>query len=149
MSDATLPYWIGFSKVPGIGPARLRALLDYYGNIEAAWTANPGELRAIGLDRRSVESLVKVRETLNLEAELVKIEKLNITVLTWESLDYPKLLKNIVDPPATLYVRGALTPQDEWAIAVVGTRRATTYGKESTRLLVNGKKLMLLHNLNP
>lgn len=138
MSDATLPYWVGFSKVPGIGPVRLRALLDYYGNIEAAWTANPGELRAIGLDRRSVESLVRVRENLDLDAELVKIKKSNTTVLTWESLDYPKLLKNIVDPPATLYVRGTLTPQDEWAIAVVGTRRATTYGKESARLLVNG-----------
>lgn len=133
-----LRYWIGFSKVPGIGPARLRALLDYYGDIETAWCANPGELRAIGLDRRSVESLVKTRQTVSLEAELDKLEKLNITVLTWDSSDYPKLLKNIPDPPITLYVRGRLLPNDEWAVGVVGTRRASTYGKESTRLLVSG-----------
>lgn len=138
MAQQNLPYWIGFSKVPGIGPARLRALLDYYGDIEIAWQANPGELRAIGLDKRSVESLVKVRDTLNLEAELKKIEQLRISVLTWDSPDYPPYLKTISDPPATLYVRGTILPEDEWALAVVGTRRATTYGKESARMLVRG-----------
>ena len=64
MVTDNLGYWIGFSKVAGIGPARLRMLLDYYGNIEAAWQANPGELRAVGLDRRSVENLVKVRNSI-------------------------------------------------------------------------------------
>jgi len=138
VTQQNLPFWIGFSKVPGIGPARLRALLDYYGDIQIAWQANPGELRAIGLDKRSVESLVKVRQTLDLDAELKKIEQLNISVLTWDSTDYPQPLKNIPDPPAILYVRGDLQPEDEWALAVIGTRRATTYGKESTRMLVRG-----------
>jgi DNA processing protein len=133
-----LRYWIGFSKVPGIGPTRLRALLDYYGQIDLAWQANPGELRAIGLDKRSVENLFRVRNKLDLEAELEKLEKLGVSVLTWESQDYPRLLKNIADPPPVLYVRGQLAPQDEWALAVVGTRRATTYGKECARMLVNG-----------
>ena len=77
MTD-NLGLWVGFSKVAGIGPARLRMLLDYYGHIEAAWNANPGELRAIGLDRRSVENLVKVRHRIDLEAELKKLEKLGI-----------------------------------------------------------------------
>lgn len=138
MIEENLPFWVGFSKAPGIGPARLRILLDYYGDIKAAWQANPGELRAIGLDKRSVESLVKTRETVDLEAELIKLERLKVSVLTWESADYPKLLKNISDPPAVLYVRGQLIPQDEWALAVVGTRSATTYGKECTRILVSG-----------
>ncbi len=138
MTQQDLRFWVGFSKVPGIGPARLRALLDYYGDIKIAWQANPGELRAIGLDKRSVENLVKIRQTLDLDAELAKLEKLNITVLTWESHNYPQLLKNIPNPPAALYVRGNLIPMDEWAVAVVGTRRATTYGKECTRMLVRG-----------
>jgi DNA processing protein len=133
-----LGYWIGFSKVPGIGPARLRALLDYYGDIAAAWQANPGELRAIGLDKRSVESLVKVREQLNLAEEYDKLARLKVSLLTWDSPDYPKALQNIVDSPPTLYIRGALTPSDDWALAVVGTRQATAYGKECTRLLVGG-----------
>ncbi|HEX9923765.1 MAG TPA: DNA-processing protein DprA [Anaerolineae bacterium] len=133
-----LGYWVGFSKVAGIGPVRLRALLDYYGRIETAWQANPGELRAIGLDRRSIENLVKVRATLDLEAELKELEKLGTTILTWESPNYPDPLRNISNPPFTLYVRGELLPQDEWALAVVGTRRASTYGKDCTRMLVNG-----------
>lgn len=138
MEKDKLRYWIGFSKVPGIGPVRLRALLDYYGDIEAAWHANPGELRAVGLDRRSVESLVQVRKTVDLDREFARLAKLKTRVLTWESPDYPKLLEKIPDPPAVLYVRGQLTARDEWALAVVGTRRASTYGKESTRLLVRG-----------
>ncbi len=133
-----LRYWIGFSKVPGIGPARLRALLDYYGDIALAWQSNSGELRAIGLDKRSVENLVKVREQVDLEAELDKLHRLKVSVLTWESPDYPRLLQSIADPPPVLYVRGQLISQDEWALAVVGTREATTYGKECTRLLVSG-----------
>lgn len=138
MSETTLPFYIGFSKVPGIGPARLRALLDYYGDVQTAWNADPGELRAMGLDRRSVESLYSVRQTLDLGAELDQVRKLNVTVLTWESPDYPAALKTIADPPATLYVRGQLASLDEWAVAVVGTRSATTYGKECTRYLVRG-----------
>lgn len=136
--EEKLRFWVGFSKVPGIGPARLRTLLDYFSDIEEAWQANPGELRAIGLDRRSVENLVKTRNQLDLEAELQKLEKQQVTVLTWDSPDYPDLLKTIADPPATLYIRGRLMAQDDWALAVVGTRRATTYGKECTRMLVRG-----------
>ncbi len=137
MSD-DLRFWVGFSQVPGIGPARLRTLLDYYKSIERAWQANPGELRTIGLDRRAVENLVRVRKRLNLEAELEKLNRLKVTVLTWESAAYPPLLKNITHPPPVLYVRGSLAEQDEWAVAVVGTRRATTYGKECTRMLAGG-----------
>ncbi|MCB0209585.1 MAG: DNA-processing protein DprA [Anaerolineae bacterium] len=138
MKEDKLRYWIGFSKVSGIGPVRLRALLDYYGHIEAAWQANPGELRAIGLDKRSVENLVQMRQSVDLDAELARLEKLNTNVLTWESSHYPKLLKTIVDPPPVLYIQGQLTPQDEWSLGVVGTRNASVYGKESTQLLVRG-----------
>jgi DNA processing protein len=133
-----LPYWVGFSKVQGIGPMRLRSLLDYYGDIEAAWQADPGELRAIGLDKRSIENLYKLRHSLNLEAEMEKLARLNVSVLTWESQDYPRLLHTIPDPPPVLYVRGSLTRPDEWAVAVVGTRRASAYGRECTRMLVSG-----------
>ncbi len=137
MTD-NLRYWVGFSKVPGIGPARLRALLDYYGDIEQAWLADPGEWRAMGLDKRSVQNLFKVRNTLDLDVELEKLDKLNVSVLTWESPHYPTLLNNIENPPPILYLRGRLKPEDEWAVAVVGTRRATAYGRECTRMLVGG-----------
>jgi DNA processing protein len=113
-------------------------LLEYYGDVKTAWQARADQLRAVGLDKRSVDNLVKARQTLDLEAEVAKLSRLNISVLTWDSSDYPELLKTISDPPITLYIRGNLMPQDEWALAVVGTRRATAYGKECTRMLVSG-----------
>ncbi len=133
-----IPYWIGFNKVSGIGPARLRKLLDYFGNIKAAWYAAPGELAAMGLDKRSITNLVQTRADLDLEAELKRLETLAITVLTWDDEDYPPLLRNISDPPFILYVRGEIVPRDQWALAVVGTRSASVYGKEVTRMLVGG-----------
>jgi DNA processing protein len=56
-------------------------------------------------------------------------------VLTWEPLDYPRNLLNIAQPPPVLYVKGKLTPADEWAVALVGTRRASAYGREVAREL--------------
>ncbi len=68
----SLAYWIGFNKVRGIGPARLRALLDAFGSIEAAWTAAADALRDVGLDRRSIQNLVELRAKLDLAAELAR-----------------------------------------------------------------------------
>ncbi len=133
-----LPYWIGFSRVPGIGPSRFQKLIDYFGNANEAWHANPGELSAIGLDKRSIVSFVSARQKVDLDAEMRRIEKLAVTVLTWDDPDYPSLLKQIADPPFVLYVRGELLPRDEWAVAVVGTRSASIYGKEVSRKLSSG-----------
>jgi DNA processing protein len=55
--------------------------------------------------------------------------------VTWQDDDYPSLLKEIYAPPPVLYVKGALSPDDEWAVGLVGTRRATSYGKQVARML--------------
>jgi DNA processing protein len=128
-------YWVGFNIVRGIGPTRLRALLDYFGDIERAWHAPVAELQRAGLDRRSRENLLKVRATRDLELELAKVAEAGARVLTWESADYPRLLREIADPPPVLYVKGTITEEDAWAVAVVGTRRASPYGREVTRRL--------------
>ena len=133
-----LTYWIGFSKVAGIGPARLKKLLDYFETIQAAWEANPGELAAMGLDKRSITSLVETRTRVDLAAELKRIDDLSVRVTTWDDDDYPPLLRNIPDPPFLLYSRGNIIPHDQWSLAVVGTRSASVYGKEVTRKLVSG-----------
>lgn len=133
-----LQYWIGFSRVPGIGPVRLRALLDHFGDVCDAWGASTATLRALGFDRRTIESFVTQRSNLDLAMELERVNQQGITVLSWDSPDYPALLMNIPDPPPVLYVRGELLPRDDWALAVVGTRRATVYGREATRTLVSG-----------
>ena len=134
-----LKYWVGFSRVAGIGPIRLRALLDHFGgDIEAAWQASAATLRALGVDQRTVETALAVRARVDLDAELKRTADLGVQVLTWDSGDYPALLKAIPNPPPVLYMRGGLLPQDAWTLGVVGTRQASVYGREATRSLVQG-----------
>jgi DNA processing protein len=128
-------YWVGFNIVRGIGPTRLRALLDYFGDVERAWHAPGEELRRAGLDRRSLENLLATRAQLDLGRELEQIAHAGAQVVTWESPGYPHLLREIPDPPPVLYIKGAMTEEDAWALAVVGTRRSTAYGREVTRRL--------------
>jgi DNA processing protein len=138
MADV-LKFWVGFSRVPGIGPVRLRGLLDHFGgDIQAAWQVSAATLRALGLDQRTMETFLAQRDRLDLDAELKRAAVLDVQVLTWDSPDYPALLKAIPNPPPVLYVRGGLLPQDAWTLGVVGTRQASVYGREVTRSLVQG-----------
>ena len=132
-----LRYWIGFNRVMGIGPAKLRALLDHFGDLETAWRANSSDLREAGLDRRALEYLLAARAAMDLDAEVARSIAWARKIVTWDDADYPPQLKSIAAPPPLLYVKGAFASADQWAIAVVGTRRATAYGREVTRSLVS------------
>jgi DNA processing protein len=132
---ASTKYWVGFNLVPSIGPAKVRALQDHFGDLERAWHADARSLGEVGLDRRALSNLIQLRGELDLDAEMLKIEQAGLHVLTWEHDAYPSLLREIYGPPPVLYVRGQLLPEDEWAVAIVGTRRATTYGKQMARML--------------
>lgn len=125
-----LNYWIGFNIVSGIGPARFKMLLNHFGAAGKAWHASDGELRAAGLDRKSIESLLAARQELSLEDELARVERMGASVITWEDDRYPPRLLEIHNAPPVLYVRGEILPQDEWAVAVVGTRSGTGYGRQ-------------------
>lgn len=130
-------YWIGFNLVKGIGAVRLQSLLDYFGSLEIAWQAPVDALRAAGLTQRIVDNLVQVRQGVNLEQIAERIRALGIQVLTWNDAGYPRLLKEIDQPPPVLYVRGELLGEDELAVAIVGTRRATVYGRQITEELAS------------
>jgi DNA processing protein len=132
---ASRKYWVGFNIVPAIGPAKVRALLDHFGDLGSAWYADERSLKQAGMDRRAIQNLIKMRAELDLDAEIAEIERHGLTFLTWEDKAYPSLLREIYAPPPVIYVRGELRPEDEWALGVVGTRRATAYGKQIARKL--------------
>lgn len=123
-------YWIGFNLVKGIGAVRFRILLDTFGDARAAWQASTQELRATGLGPKVVENLLKVRSQVSLEQVWERIQTQGVSVLTWQDEDYPRRLKEIDQSPPVIYVKGDLLPEDEWAVAIVGTRRITTYGRQ-------------------
>jgi DNA processing protein len=130
-----LRYWLGFNLVRGIGPVRLGTLLKVFGDVRAAWEAPEQALRELRLSRRALKNLLKARRQVDLDEVLRSVERSGAHVMTWDSPDYPHLLRQIPDAPPVLFVRGEITPADEWAVAVVGTRKATVYGREVARRL--------------
>ena len=133
--DDNLRYWLGFNLVLGIGPVRLRALIRKFGDVQSAWLASESDLRSLNLDRRALSNLLEVRLTANFDVLLARLERDGVHVLTWDSPDYPALLSHIPDPPPVLFVSGEITPADEWAVAAVGTRKVSAYGREVARRL--------------
>ncbi len=125
-----LKYWVGFNLVQGVGPVRVRRLLNHFGDLETAWHASPMELAAAGMERRAIQGIGATRARCDLDAEMARLAERGIRVLTWADEDYPRLLRPIPGSPPLIYVLGELKPEDAWAVAVVGTRRASAYGRE-------------------
>lgn len=129
-------YWIAFSRVPYIGPTRIDRLQAQFGDLESAWRASESQLRGV-LDERSRESLVRFRATFSPEEEIERLQRSGIGVLSRVSDGYPALLREISMPPPVLYIKGELTPEDGTAVAIVGTRRMTSYGREVARTIAS------------
>ncbi len=125
-------YWLGFSRVGGIGAVRLRRLVTYFGKLADAWKAGAADLLQAGLEPKLVEKVLSLRPTLNLELEIEKLEKLGIAVLVQGSPNYPARLAQVDNAPPLLYCKGELTSRDDLALAVVGTRQFSSYGKQVT-----------------
>ncbi|MBN9389772.1 MAG: DNA-processing protein DprA [Chloroflexi bacterium] len=125
-------YWLAFSRVGGIGIVRLRRLFDYFGSLEMAWAARAGDFMQAGLEPKLIERVVNFRPGFDPDRELEKLAAQNIELATIGAPNYPERLAQIYNPPPILYIRGALTPQDNLALAVVGTRQATGYGRSAT-----------------
>lgn len=106
-----LKYWMALNKVVGLGPVKMKRLLDQYHNPQAICAALNCPVNDV-------------------EQELEQLRKLNIQAITIDDAAYPTSLKNIHDPPPIIYVKGQLLPQDQKAIAIVGTRKATRSGLE-------------------
>ncbi len=129
--------WVGLSMVKGIGPARFRRLYAHFGRADAAWQAPLSALREAGLPPAVAAGLDKLRRAVDLHALWSRWQRQGIHVLTWEDAAYPHRLKVLEHAPPVLYVRGALQPEDDWAVAVVGTRKMTPYGHQVAEAVAN------------
>lgn len=129
-------YYLGFNLVPGIGPARLTQLINRCGSVEAAWYADDQDIIAAGIDSKTRTALREAQHSLDLEAEFERTIAAGVQLVTVEDATYPSLLAQIPAPPPLLYVRGAIIRDDEWSVAVIGTRDPSLYGKEATRRIV-------------
>lgn len=128
-------YWLALTRVPGIGPARFQRLIQHFGSAVAAWRAPAVALAQAGLDARAVQHLLTLRAAFDPVGEQERLAARGITALTIEDAAYPAALREIADPPPVLFLRGQLVAADDWAVAIVGTRRATAYGRQVAEAL--------------
>jgi DNA processing protein len=129
-------YWVAFHRVPHIGPARLRRLVDTFGSLKDAWDASDADLRRC-LEERARTGLIRVRQELDVGAYYRAVTADGVRIVTPVDLAYPGLLSEIPAPPPVLYYRGELLETDRIAVAIVGTRRMTPYGREMTTRLAS------------
>lgn len=112
-----------------------KRLLDHFGSPEAIFKASDGELAEVeGMTRKAQESLRAI-DPLRVGKELEeRVRRLDLKVVTWDSPLYPALLRQIPDPPLVLFIRGEI-PQGSPAVAIVGSRRCSSYGRDFSRRL--------------
>lgn len=132
-------YWLALKFVPGIGNTAYRRLLEHFGTPENVFRATKKELLRIkAIQKKSLSAIVNFDLANEVEKELKLIENYDISIVTFEDPLYPKNLSHIPDAPPLLYVKGRLKESDELAVAAVGSRMATHYGKTVTEKLCQG-----------
>src|SRR5689334_15925616 len=114
---------------------RLRQLLNCFSSAESIWNANEADLRRAGLPDTPHGNFVRGRDKIDLSAEMAKVVNAGAHVVTLEDELYPALLRPLDDAPMLLYVRGRLAEDDHRALAIVGTRSATRYGRDAAHTL--------------
>jgi len=123
-------YWLALSLIPGIGSVLIQRLLDRFKTPEAVFLAPMKELVKIeGLGKKLVGEIQKGPLEKMVERELSLLKEVGGKIVTIKDDDYPNRLKDIYDPPALLYVRGELRREDELAVAIVGSRKTSPYGR--------------------
>lgn len=138
-SEHDIESWLTLAMIPGVGPLMRRDLLEKFGTARAILDAAPSELREVPrLGPKLCRAICNAKETIDVKAELARCREQNIDLLAPGDGRFPNPLSQIVDPPAVLFCQGSLLPQDEMAVAIVGTRHATQYGRSQARRLAAG-----------
>lgn len=123
-------YLVMVSSFVNFGYLRLKLLLKYFKNPKNIWNAAKKDLRETGLSEKLVNNFVRHRERFDPDKYFNRLNRLNIKCITINEKQYPSILKETPYPPAVIYVKGSIKPKDKKAIAIVGSRKMSIYGKE-------------------
>lgn len=133
-----IKYYNAFNLIEGMGPVKFRKLACYFKNLENAWRAGAPELMQSGLDESLVEKIISLRPKISPDQEWEKLAKEQINAIAINDQEYPKLLKESYSPPAILYIKGNLIEALNFPLAVVGSRKISTYGAQAVKDIVGG-----------
>ena len=123
------PYWIAFNHISGIGAVRAGQLLKFFGSLEDAWKAPGSDLLRSGIPEKITERIIDFRSKTDPVHLLDSILERKISVCIRPEPEYPRLLKEIDNPPMVLYYVGTLPDRDMKLMGIVGTRKMTAYGQ--------------------
>jgi len=129
-------YWIGLNMVLGVGKTLCHRLVKSFGSPKNVFQASRQEL--IGVERfgdKVARQILGFDLERSVEREYQLIHRRNVQILTIDDPQYPFLLKSIYDPPPVIYYKGTFLDERSVPLAVVGTRKASSYGKMTAEKL--------------
>jgi DNA processing protein len=121
-------YWLGLSLTAGLGPTRIKKLIEHYGTAERVFEASLTELEATGMRAVSAQSIATGKSMELAQLECAKAGEAGARIISLSDPEYPARLKEIYDPPVILFVKGSIEVLEQPGIAMVGTRHPTPYG---------------------
>lgn len=134
-----IPYLLALHSIDGLGPIRLKAILDYFKDPKLVWEASREQFLEIGIPKNVIDNILQARVKLQPQSYAKYIKDMGINWITIFDKNYPGLLKQIYDPPVVLYYKGSINFQeDDKSLAVVGSRKMTGYGRITTDSIVKG-----------
>ena len=127
---------LALNMISHIGPVRLRHLMEHFKDAPSILRASRQQLLAVhGIGEEAADAIVNWEKSVDLVAELKRVEEFGCSLVTQDDPEYPDLLRQIYDPPIILYVKGKLLPKDKNSVALVGSRMTSHYGIEVARKL--------------
>jgi len=134
VASAAAVQHLRWALTPEIGPVHFTRIVEHFGSLGRALGAGAGELQRVrGFGRAAAERITRGRDTIDVEAEIALAQRHGVRIICREDAEYPPALKQMPDAPICLYVRGRIERQDAVALAMVGARRCTIYGREQAR----------------
>ena len=128
--------FIALNQVSGLGAITVKRMIEAFGSATAIFRTDERDLlRVPGIGPERAQSFRRDLDQVRAEGEIARAGELGVQLLTWADNAYPALLRTIADPPLVLYVAGAVDPLAGPAIAVIGTRHPTVYGREMAQHL--------------
>ncbi|MGB8646523.1 MAG: DNA-processing protein DprA [Anaerolineae bacterium] len=131
-------HWLALASLPGVGGVTARKLLERFGDVEGIFAALPEELAEVPRVTPEIAQAIATTALEQREEEIYGLAEEEIDLLTWEDARFPKLLRLLPDAPLVLYLRGRLSRDDAYAVAIVGTRTPSARAVELAQWLAGG-----------
>ncbi len=135
MDDRELLYWNAFNNIPGFGPQRFKKLNSFFDSLENAWKANRLNLVTSGVGEKQADFFIAERDKISPEKLFEELEKEDIQMIIYLNQKYPPQLKEIPSAPPVLYLKGNQELLSCKSVAVVGSRKFTSYGERVVQSL--------------